>query len=88
MRIDNGNKLPPAHLLERSLKSGTQRVGEKSENPTGDLSAISDLAAQAGAVSGASEARLEALRAAVESGSYHVSSSALAESIIDSHLKP
>ena len=88
MRIDDGNKLAPTLPTDRSQKTDTHRVQDETPHSTPDVSAISDIAAQASSLGGTNEQRLEALRVAVESGTYHVSSSALAKSIIDSHLTP
>lgn len=86
MRIDDGNKLTPAHQIDRGHDSVARRPVDKAADSKSDLGSISDVAAQASSVNRASQQRLEALRLAVESGSYDVSASALALKLIDFHL--
>ncbi len=84
MRIDDVSRLPQTQATERS-QIGSQSTRDKKAGLRTDQSEISNLALGLG---GAGDERLEALRSAVESGTYRVSSTALAGKLIDHHLKP
>jgi flagellar biosynthesis anti-sigma factor FlgM len=83
MRIDDVSRLP-----QTETPGSSQQVAAKDKNravgPGTDRSELSSLARE---LETPDEKRLESLRLAVESGQYRVSSTALANSIIENHLK-
>ena len=86
MRIDNVNRLPPTQEPVKSEHGGNEPASNSQS-----ASALPDRvepSVLARALEASSDSRVEALRQAVESGTYRVSSSELAESIIQQHLKP
>ena len=84
MQIDDVNRPPQTQAAERN-QLGSQNAREKKAALGADRSEISNLAQGLG---GASDERLEALRSAVEAGTYRVSATGLADKLIEFHLKP
>ena len=90
MRIDDVNRLPESQATERAQQAGSHdKHHQNSINRSDDHAELSALAQAnaAGAQDGAEPKRLEALRLAVESGQYNVSSTELAAKIIDGHIR-
>jgi anti-sigma28 factor (negative regulator of flagellin synthesis) len=87
MRIDdlNLNRTPITQGAEKTDQAAEKRALEKNTVADGtDQAEVSQLAK---ALSAGDPARLEQLRLQVQSGTYEVTSSALAESIINAHFK-
>ena len=87
MRIDdlNLNRTPITQGAEKTDQAAEKRALEKNTVADGtDQVEVSQLAK---ALSAGDPARLEQLRLQVQSGTYNVTSGALAESIINAHFK-
>ena len=87
MRIDdlNLNRTPITQGAEKTDQAAEKRALEKNTVADGtDQAEVSQLAK---ALSAGDPARLEQLRLQVQSGTYNVTSGALAESIINAHFK-
>jgi anti-sigma28 factor (negative regulator of flagellin synthesis) len=87
MRIDdlNLNRTPITQGAEKTDQAAEKRALEKNTVADGtDQVEVSQLAK---ALSAGDPARLEQLRLQVQSGTYNVSSGALAESIVNAHFK-
>jgi flagellar biosynthesis anti-sigma factor FlgM len=96
MKIDDGNQLPQPRIPQRKERPDAQpspsiaHPGAGGIAPTGqDSSGLSPTAqlAQQALGAGGDEARIERLRAAVQSGSYRLSADDLANSLIDAHTE-
>jgi anti-sigma28 factor (negative regulator of flagellin synthesis) len=85
MRIDDTSGINALPAAERTSGGPAKATNESPAVETSDRADVTPVAEQA---QGASPQRLDALRAAVESGNYSVSANDLARSIVDSHLKP
>jgi anti-sigma28 factor (negative regulator of flagellin synthesis) len=88
MRIDdlNLNRTPITQGAEKTDQAAEKRALEKNSTVADgtDQAEVSQLAK---ALSAGDPARLEQLRLQVQSGTYNVTSGALAESIINAHFK-
>jgi anti-sigma28 factor (negative regulator of flagellin synthesis) len=84
MRIENTGGANPAQAVDRAT-DGAAKTANRPLKKLDDHAVVSPAAELA---RGANSQRLEALRAAVETGAYNVSSDALARSIVESHIKP
>jgi anti-sigma28 factor (negative regulator of flagellin synthesis) len=86
MRIDDLNRTPITQGAEKTDQAAEKRALEKNSTVADgtDQAEVSQLAK---ALSSGDPARLEQLRMQVQSGTYNVSSGALAESIINAHFK-
>lgn len=84
MRIDDVNRAPQTGATDRSQLTSSRGSADGKSTRGVDRT---DLSALAQGLGGTDDKRLESLRAAVESGAYRVSSSALAGALIDFHLK-
>ncbi|MDQ2944726.1 MAG: flagellar biosynthesis anti-sigma factor FlgM [Acidobacteriota bacterium] len=90
MRIDDVNRPPQSQATERAQQTGSHdKQLQNSINRSDDHAELSSLAQAnaTGAADGADPKRLEALRLAVETGQYSVSSTDLAAKIIDGHVR-
>ena len=90
MRIDDVNRLPQSQATDRAQQTGSHdKHHQNAINRSDDHAELSSLAQAnaADAPDGADPKRLEALRLAVESGKYSVSSAELAAKIIDGHVR-
>jgi anti-sigma28 factor (negative regulator of flagellin synthesis) len=84
MRIENTGGANPTQAADRA----TDGAAKTTNPPPKELDDQSVVSPAAELAQGADPQRLEALRSAVETGQYSVSSDALARSIVDSHIKP
>jgi anti-sigma28 factor (negative regulator of flagellin synthesis) len=86
MRIDDLNRTPITQGAEKTDQAAEKRALEKNSTVADgtDQAEVSQLAK---ALSAGDPARLEQLRLQVQSGTYNVTSGALAESIINAHFK-
>ncbi len=85
MRIDDLNRTPVTQGPEKTEQAAQQRALEKENITDGtDQAEVSQLAQ---ALSAGDPGRLEQLRLQVQSGNYEVAPQALANSIINAHLK-
>jgi len=85
MRIDDLNRTPLTQGAEKTDQAARERELEKDN--VADSSDQADVSQLAQALSSSDPARLEQLRLQVQSGNYQVAPQALANSIINSHLK-
>jgi anti-sigma28 factor (negative regulator of flagellin synthesis) len=85
MRIDDLNRTPLTQGPEKTDQASDQRALEK--NSVTDRTDQAEVSPLAQALSTSDPAQLEQLRVQVQSGTYQVSSEALAKSIIKTHLK-
>jgi anti-sigma28 factor (negative regulator of flagellin synthesis) len=85
MRIDDLNRTPLTQGAEKTEQAAQQRALEK-DNVT-DSTDQADVSELAQALSTSDPGRLEQLRLQVQSGNYEVAPQALANSIINAHLK-
>jgi anti-sigma28 factor (negative regulator of flagellin synthesis) len=83
MRIDDTSGINAVPAAEQISAGPAKVTNQSSAVETSDRADVTPVAEQA---QGASPLRLDALRAAVESGNYTVSAKDLARSIVDSHL--
>jgi anti-sigma28 factor (negative regulator of flagellin synthesis) len=86
MRIDDLNRTPLAQGTEKTDQTAPKRTGEKDGAALAgtDQAQVSELAQS---LASRDPQRLEQLRLDVQSGKYNVSAEAVANSIIDAHLK-
>lgn len=77
MRIDDNIRVP-----NEAPKAASSQLRVPPQEPD-----VTDVSKLAQAVASNQDARIEALRRSVESGTYEVSPAALASTLIDSHLK-
>jgi anti-sigma28 factor (negative regulator of flagellin synthesis) len=85
MRIDDLNRTPLTAGLEKTDQAAGERALEKNNaTDSPDQAEVSPLVQ---ALSTSDPANLEQLRMQVQSGTYRVSSEALAKSIIGAHVK-
>jgi flagellar biosynthesis anti-sigma factor FlgM len=82
MQINDLNRLGPVVAPETAPAGNTAK-----KQPSSAAADETTLSSVAQATRGADESRLEALRLAVENGTYSVSAADLASRMIDSHLK-
>jgi len=85
MRIDDLNRTPLSQGPQKTDPVASERALEKNSVP--DCLDQAEVSPLAQALSTSDPARIEQLRAQVESGAHQVSSDALAKSIIKAHLK-
>jgi anti-sigma28 factor (negative regulator of flagellin synthesis) len=85
MRIDDLNRTPLTQGAEKTDQAARERELEKDN--VADSSDQADVSQLAQALSSGDPARLEQLRLQVQSGSYEVAPKALANSMINAHLK-
>lgn len=83
MRIDDLNRTPATQEAEKSEQTTQERPPEKERVSSSDQAEVSDLAQS---IAAPDSGRVEQLRLQVQSGSYDVSSQAVANSLIDAHL--
>ena len=83
MRIDDLNRTPATQEAEKSEQTAQERPPEKERVSSSDQAEVSDLAQS---IAAPDSGRVEQLRLQVQSGSYDVSSQAVANSLIDAHL--
>jgi anti-sigma28 factor (negative regulator of flagellin synthesis) len=88
MRIDDLNRASVTTGTEQSGSVGTERSAGKDSAPKDAVAGSdqADVSELAQSLSGSGAGRVEQLRLEVQSGSYHVSADALANSIIEAHL--
>ena len=84
MRIDDLNRTPVANGPEKSEQTAQQRPPEKDSVAVSDQAEVSDLAQS---LASPDPSRIEQLRLQVQSGSYDVSAQAVADALINAHLK-
>lgn len=90
MRIEDVDRQPRSEATDRAQQTGSHDQHHQNFiNRSDDHAELSNLVQPkaAHAPEGADPKRLEALRLAVESGQYNVSSTELAAKIIDEHLR-
>lgn len=89
MRIDDLNRSSVTTGTEQASAAGTERgVGKDSAHKEAVAgSDQADVSQLAQSLTGPGSGRVEQLRLEVQSGSYNVSAEALANSIIEAHLK-
>ena len=85
MRIDDLNRTPVTQGAEKTEQAAHERALEKDN--VADSTDQANVSQLAQALSGSDPGRLEQLRLQVQSGSYEVAGKALANSIINAHLK-
>jgi anti-sigma28 factor (negative regulator of flagellin synthesis) len=85
MRIDDPNRTPLTSGPGKTDEAASERALEK--NSVTDRTDQADVSRLAQALSTSDPARLEQLRAQVQSGTYQVTSDALAKSLTKTHLK-
>ena len=86
MRIDNLNRTSASQGAEQSGQTAQERAAAKEAAAGPDQVEVSHLA-QSLSLATTDPGRIEQLRLQVESGSYNVSASAIATSVIDFHFK-
>jgi len=86
MRIDDLNRTPLTQSAEKTEQAAEKKSLEQQNTAAAgtDQAEVSQLAK---ALSASDPQRIEQLRLEVQSGKYNVSAEALAQSIIDAHLK-
>jgi flagellar biosynthesis anti-sigma factor FlgM len=84
MKIDHTNHLQPPQKIE-SRSDDSSPVSIQADAAPDDRSTLSTLAHHLTTSSDLRQQRIEALRVAVESGTYEVSATDLAASLIDAH---
>jgi anti-sigma28 factor (negative regulator of flagellin synthesis) len=85
MRIDDLNRTPLTQGAEKTDQAAGERALEK--NNVTDSTDQADVSQLAQALSTSDPGRLEQLRLQVQSGTYEVAPKALANSMINAHLK-
>ncbi|HMD48428.1 MAG TPA: flagellar biosynthesis anti-sigma factor FlgM [Bryobacteraceae bacterium] len=86
MRIDDLNRTPVAQGAQQAEQAPEKRASDKNSLPAAGADQVT-VSSLAHALSAQDPQRLEQLRLQVQSGKYSVPSDALANSIIDGHLK-
>ena len=85
MRIDDLNRPSQAQPAERTERTGEQAANEHA--PVGSSDQV-DLSQLAQTLKLSDEHRLEQLRLQIKTGTYQVQPDAVANAIIEEHLKP
>jgi anti-sigma28 factor (negative regulator of flagellin synthesis) len=84
MRIDDLNRTPVTQGTEKSGQTSEQRPPENDAVTGSDRAEVSHLAQSLAA---ADPGRIDQLQLDVQSGNYDVSAQAVANAVIDAHLK-
>jgi anti-sigma28 factor (negative regulator of flagellin synthesis) len=87
MRIDDLNRTPVTQGTEKSGQTAQQRAPEKDAVGGSDQPDQAEVSHLAQSLAASDPGRIEQLSLQVQSGSYDVSAQALANALIDAHLK-
>ncbi len=87
MRIDDLNRTPVTQGTEKTGQTAQQLPAEKEGVAGSNQSDQAEVSQLAQSLAAADPGRLDQLRLQVQSGSYEVSPPALANALIDAHIK-
>lgn len=87
MRIDDLNRTPVTESAEKTGPTTQQRSSNTEGVAGSERSDQAEVSQLAQSLAAADPGRIEQLRLQVESGSYDVSAQALANAVIDAHIK-